>query len=78
MRLLNQPISMGKQIMTYSSELKYILQSRMCFLKHSTSAWGKKKSLWHRPSMDLEGVIYLETSTAEERKKHFEQVDVMN
>lgn len=41
----------------------------MCFLKHSISAWRKRKSLWHSPSMDLEGVMYLETSHFRRKEK---------
>lgn len=43
----------------------------MCFLKHSISAWGKRKSLWHSPSLDLEGVWYLETSHCRREEKTF-------
>lgn len=43
----------------------------MCFLKHSISAWGKSKSPWHRPCLDLEGVIYLETSHWGRKEKTF-------
>lgn len=43
----------------------------MCFLKHSISAWGKSKSPWHRPCLDLEGVIYLETSHRGRKEKTF-------
>lgn len=43
----------------------------MCFLKHSISAWGKSKSPWHRPWLDLEGVIYLETSHWGRKEKTF-------
>lgn len=50
----------------------------MCFLKHSISAWGKRKSPWQSLSMDLKGWYTWKLATAEERKKHFEQVDIMN
>lgn len=43
----------------------------MCFLKHSISAWGKSKSPWHGPWLDLEGVIYLETSHWGRKEKTF-------
>lgn len=41
----------------------------MCFLKHSISAWRKRESLWHSPSVDLEGVVYLETSHFRRKEK---------
>lgn len=43
----------------------------MCFLKHSISARGKSKSPWHRPWLDLERVIYLETSHWGRKEKIF-------
>lgn len=43
----------------------------MCFLKHSISAWGKSKAPWHRPWLDLEGVLYLETSHWGRKEKTF-------